>query len=127
LTLVLFVLGASVLTIEGSAFLTGKAFSVPLLVGVGVVPLVVGRVALARGRSLRRRIESGHRERYLLEVARRQGGRLDAEAAARAIDASPSEAQKLIEGLVKKGHAELEVGEDGSTFLKLDERRLLRS
>jgi hypothetical protein len=123
----LILLGLGTLAYEGYVALTmGLASaSFPMAAGLGVAPLVVGRLALWRARARRRRIETRHREQILLDLARRRGGKLDAASAARSLDTSAAEAQRLLEDLVRKGYADIEVADDGVQLYKLDERRLL--
>jgi hypothetical protein len=100
------------------------ALSPQLLLGAGA-SVALGRLALWRGRRRRYRIETRHREQVLLDLARRRGGLLEASEAARLIDVPHDEAQRLLEGLVRQGRADIEVTEQGGTRFLVGEQRLL--
>ena len=125
--LALALLGAGLGTVgyELYALVTRTGFNPFWLAVGGGGGLVLGRLTLWRARRQRRLIELRNRERLLLDLARRRAGTLEVGEAARAVNLSVGDAQKLLESLVKQGRADIEVTETGQTVFKLDERRLL--
>lgn len=117
--------GIGTVGFELYALVTRSGFNPFWFVVGGGGGLVLGRLTLWRARRRRRQIESRNRERILLDLARRRGGLLEAGEAARAVDLSQPEAQKLLETLVKQGRADIDVTDSGQTVFKFDERRQL--
>ena len=94
------------------------------LVGSGV-SLLLSAASLRQGRKIRRRIEAAHRERYVIDLARRRGGLLKAADVGQAVGMPDEDAQKLLEGMVRKGTADIDVDAVGETVFSFDGRRLL--
>lgn len=93
--------------------LFGAFFGGILPVARGVSGLIAARGAAPAARKLGERERALERERAVLALAREKGGRLTPALVALDCSMSVEEAEAVLEGMAKKGHASMLVRDDG--------------
>jgi hypothetical protein len=79
----------------------------------GLAGIISARAAAPAAKRIGEKERALERERAVLRVARENGGRLTPALAALDCDMGVEEAEAVLEGLARKGHASMRVREDG--------------
>jgi hypothetical protein len=83
--------------------------------------MIASRANAPAAKKLGERAKAAEHERSILRIARDRGGRLTPALVALDCDMGVEEAERILDGLAKKGHASMQVREDGRVEYEFSE------
>jgi hypothetical protein len=87
----------------------------------GLSGMIASRANAPAAKKLGEREKAAENERSILRIARDRGGRLTPALVALDCDMGVEEAERILDGLAKKGHASMQVREDGRVEYEFSE------